>query len=760
MQSTTIAISRRVWRLGGRVFTFDRSVPRLLLVVAVGFNLYHLYPEVAIRVPNLNDGVLHLLAVGRVVWALVFREDPTDVWLGSIGMGFPLFHYYQHLPYFFPAILHLVSLGTVPLEASFNWTRYLLLSLFPLSVYWSMRRFGFDRLPAAMAGLLAPLVATNGLYGLDLTSYVWGGYGLYTQLWGMLLLPLALAQGYATLREGRGYAGATLLLAVTLLSHLVLGYMAFLSLALFALLPAVGRPSQGAGSPGPATTTRHDIWRRGMRFVLPVALVALVTAYFLVPALLDSAYVNRSVWEEPAKYNSYGYAWVLRTLVAGDLFDFGRWPSLTLLVAAGLAGCVRRWREERYRLSVALFVLWLLLYFGRSTWGALLDLLPMSRDLHLHRLIAGVHLGGIYLMGLGLALAWQWVASRRDARSLVATALVTTLLLVPVYRERAAYLNQNARWMGETGQAFSADGEELEALVSWLQEAPPGRVYAGQPATWGKDYRVGALPMDALLNREGLDTVGYLYHALSLNADVQALFDESRPEQYDLFNIRYVVAPAERTFPDFVRPVRDFGRHRLYQVTTTGYFDLVASNLVLAGERGDLYAAASAWLRSDLPQMKQHPTVFLGRGSPGNQQTFPLSRAGQGILQTPPREPLRGRILFEAVESNAYLAEVEVLHESVLLLKVTYHPNWHAIVDGVAAEAVMLIPSYVGVKVSPGIHHIRLEYRSRPLRGTLLLVGLLALPIIALTERQRASFTRVFKRVVLPRFLPDTSTDS
>ena len=762
----------------------------LLLLLAVAFNLYHIYPEVANRVPNLNDGVLHLLAVGRLVVALALRQDPTDLWLGSIAMGYPLFHHYQHLPHLPPALLHLLSLGRLPLVDGFNWTRYLLLSLFPFSIYWSMRRFGFARLPAALAGLVAPLIATDGLYGLDFASYVWGGYGLYTQLWGMLLLPLALAQGYTVLREGRGYSWAVLLLAATLLSHLVFGYIAAVTLALFVVVGAVGRransaldehranrhplgdkvaelrqqrpmnrasrihptllPSPENSFPGGQPTA--TVWQRSRRLILLLALVALVTAYFWVPFLLDSPYMNRSVWEEPGKYDSYGHEWVLGALVRGELFDFGRFPSLTLLAGAGLALCLWRWREERYRVPVALFGLWLLLYFGRPTWGVLLDLLPLSRDLHLHRLIAGVHLAGIILMGIGLAFPWQWALSRRDARYLLAPAVLTALLLVPVYQERAAYLGQNGRWMVESQAALDIEAQDIEALTDTLWELPPGRVYAGLAATWGKDYRVGAVPVYALLQRDGFDMLGHLYHALSLNADVQVLFDETRPEHYDLFNVRYVVAPIERTFPDFVRPVQDFGRHRLYQVATTGYFDLVGSDLVFAGDKSDFYPAASRWLGGDLLWAKQHPALFLGGARPADRQVIPLSQAGEVMAKTSfPAEPARGRVVSERIKSNVYQAQIEVERESTLLLKVTYHPNWQATVDGVAAETMMIMPSYVGVKVASGVHHVRLEYRPRPLRRTLLIVGLLALPLIALAEWRREELARLIGRLNLTR---------
>jgi len=646
------------------------------------------------------------------------------------------------LPYLFPASLHVLSLGDLPLADIYNWTRYLLLSFFPLSVYWSMRRFGFARLPSAMGGLLAPLIATDGLYGLDDASYVWSGYGLYTQLWGMFLLPPAVAQGYAALRDGRGYAWATLLLAATLLSHLVVGYIALLSLGVLFLEGALRRGTHAPRGEGAASLLTF-VRQRGPRLFLLLALVMLVTAYFWVPAVIDRGYTNRSVWEEPGKYDSYGYSWVLGALAGGTIFDYARPPTLTILAAVGLAVCLKRWRKEHYRLPVALFIAWLLLYFGRPTWGALLDLLPFNRDLHLHRLIAGVHLAGIYLMGIGLALPWQWALERRDIRRLLVASALTTLILAPAYRERNVYLLQNAAWMSTSRAAFASEAQDLESLTDALQQLPPGRVYAGFPANWGKDYMVGAVPMYALLNSMGIDMLGALYHALSLNADVQVLFDENRPELYNAFNVRYVVAPADRAFPDFVRPVKQFGRHRLYQVATTGYFDLVRSDLVFEGDRDGFYPAASRWLLSDLPRLKQHPILVFGRASVEDRQPVALSQAGDVIAEAAlAQETEPGRIISESVESNAYQAQVEVERDSMLLLKVTYHPNWQASVDGVEAGAIMLMPSFIGLKVTPGVHRVRLDYRPPWLRSALLMVGLVGLPLSALWERRRSIHTR------------------
>src|SRR5215210_6985622 len=209
--------------------SIDREtlISRLLLLVAIAFNLYWLWPEVAIGVPQLNDGVLHQLVLGRTVVAPALGQSVTDHWLAPIGMGYPLFHYYQHLPYLPPALAEYFSVFVLqvvpPIADLLSWTSYLLLCLFPVSIYWSVRRVGFERLAAAFAALAASLIATAGLYGFDYNTYTWGGTGLYTQLWGMLLLPPTLAQGYVILKTGRGYFWGVLLLAALLLSHLVLG---------------------------------------------------------------------------------------------------------------------------------------------------------------------------------------------------------------------------------------------------------------------------------------------------------------------------------------------------------------------------------------------------------------------------------------------------------------------------------------------------------------------------------------------------------
>ena len=177
----------------------------------------------------------------------------------SLPTHYQHFHYYQHLPHVSVAMVHVLTLEVFPLFDMMRWTIYLLLSMFPLSIYWSLRRFGFDPLTAASGGLVASLVGTDfanlgapyfrAYGGLGQTSYIFQGWGLYSQLWAMVVLPPALSVGYQVMRTGQGYFWATLLLSITLMSHLLYVYMAFLTLGALTLIPILQLPNLKSVAP-------------------------------------------------------------------------------------------------------------------------------------------------------------------------------------------------------------------------------------------------------------------------------------------------------------------------------------------------------------------------------------------------------------------------------------------------------------------------------------------------------------------------------
>src|SRR4029077_16900983 len=93
---------------------------------------------------------------------------------------------------------------------------------------------------------------------------------------------------------------------------------------------------------------------------------------------------------------SFGAGVVLRALVTGELLDHGRPAVLSLMALIGAVLVSWRFYKTRKLPAAQGFVLcaavfWLLVFFGRPTWGPLLMLIGAMRDLHLHRVVGALH---------------------------------------------------------------------------------------------------------------------------------------------------------------------------------------------------------------------------------------------------------------------------------------------------------------------------------------------------------------------------------
>ena len=112
----------------------------------------------------------------------------------------------------------------------------------------------------------------------------------------------------------------------------------------------------------------------------------------------------------------------------------------------------------------------------------------------MHSLIAGVHLGGIYLAAIALAVPWRWAVSRERVWYMTVPLALTLLILLPAYSERRSYLEQNALWMRESQQGLGVEAQDLNALLDKLNQLPIGRIYTGHQYTfshWSDKYFVG-----------------------------------------------------------------------------------------------------------------------------------------------------------------------------------------------------------------------------------------------------------------------------
>lgn len=698
----------------------------LLVLVPTSFNAIALLPELSLPIPSLNDDAFHFLLVQRASEALASGENPFDYWGPELDLGFPWFFYYQHLPHLAVVFLHRLLLRQVDLLTLFNVIRYCLLVGFPLTVYWAMRRLGFSVVAGAVAAAAATLLSSNQRYGFEYDSYIWRGWGLYTQLWAMHLSFITLACLHRLLDRGTGYASAVVASSLLALSHLVYSYMmavGALGLFLVGLNRANARP-------------------RLARLAITAALAGVITSYFWLPFLLFKAYLGVSPYEAAWKYDSFGAGKALTWLVNGDLLDYGRLPVLTVLLALGLA-CAVATRARPARLTLVLLVFWLALFFGRHTWGRLADLLPLHERLHFHRFIGGVHLAAILLIGLGGEWLWQQAAAVPDRFRTVIPGLVILALMVPALRERQAYYAVNTQWMERARQALDAD-QEARTILSALQELPPGRTYAGRRDNWGKRMRVGDLHFFDLLTFHQTVAISP-YESFSLNADLIWHLDDRNPAHYNLFNVKYIVAPRDLAMPAFLGRIKETPRYALYRAETSGYAQFATiTTLKRIDSQSSLFSQNRSWLSSADPAAGR----FVRYEYPARKGTSGDGADAVASAQEDRRGcPGGGTISEERVLPGRIDLRVECREAATLILKMTYHPNWRITVDGRPVRPFMVSPSFIGVNVPAGLHQLRAEYRSPLYKTALLLLG-------ACTLLAAIWFTRWFARLDGPSRRP------
>lgn len=706
------------------------SVLLLLLAVPTLFTAIALSSEVTVAVPVINDGNNHLLFVRRADEALSGGENVLDHWVAEMELGFPEFFYYQHLPHLAVVALSRATFGAVDLFTAFDLVRYALLVGLPLTVFWSMRRMGFTVSAAAFGGAASPLLSAPFLFGFEYESYIHLGYGMFTQLWAMHLSFIAIALVHRALATGRGHAVAGLAFGVLALSHLAYAYMVAISCVVLALI----------GSR--RTTAASRIAGLG----LIGSIVAVMSAYMAIPFVLEREYLWISPYLPRVRWDSFGAAQVLTWLGTGQLFDAGRPPVLTALVAGGAVAALLR-RSPHALAALALFAVWLVLYFGRASLGPVADLLPLREGVPMHRFIGMVHLAGILLIGLSGGTLLDLAVERLRVRGLAIAGPVMMLALVPALAERSQVYERNSEFTTRTKAALDRDLEGRRVLD--LLSGAPGRVYAGERTNWGPRLLNLALPFSGLrfwdlLTFERLRPVAPPYYSWSANADLMFDFDELDPSDYSVFNVRRVVSPRGAALAPGVVPLQTIGPYVLSDAPGGGYAQLVAiAERIGVPGQPELLAAQRAWLAGPEPAAGR----YLRIDYPAPARSTPVNGAGCP----------EGRVRETAVTSARFDLAVSCPTAATLVIKTTYHPNWTVRIDGRDAPTFMTSPSYIGVEVPAGAHTVVAEYRSQPLKAPLAIAGGLAALGVILRRRRldelvaRAGVPHVALRRASPR---------
>ena len=693
--------------------TRARRLPWILVGVAVAFNLWTLRAEF-LNVWYLNDAGIHQ---SMVRWAAMrMREGhlPFDGWYPYLSLGASRFHHYQSLPHILTG-----AISTIAGPGTFRWSLYLLLCTWPIAVYCGGRLFDLEPWAAGVAALVSPLIVSAPALGFEWSSYVWRGSGTWAQLWGMWALPFAWGLSWRAVSKGRTIALAALVLGITVCLHLLMGYLALLSLGVWVLL-----------SP-------KDFWRRVGRAAL-VGIGALATAaWMLVPLITDAKWMTQDEFSRGTfYYDSFGARRVLGWLVTGRIFDNGRFPTVSVLALVGFAVCVWRFRRnETARAVLGVGLLSVLLFFGRPTLGAVIDLLPGGTDLFLRRYVTGVHLAGIYLAGIGGAWAgaqaMHLVRTRatwlRPAYAVAVLAVVLAAFVAPAAAERYSYERLGAAWIADQRAAQSTEGADFASLVATAKATAPGRIYSGMRAN-RLAPKIDFVPGFAALLNLNADAVGFTRPTWSLMSNVENRFAAHVPAQVDMFGVRWAILPRGDTPPADSLQAAVAGDWVLWSTGDIGYLSVVDTVAPVAVDRTDLGLRMAAFLSSNLPLKGRYPTLAWA-GASGAEPTL-----GPGNdPSTPPGSVLTA---FAQPSDGRFGGDVQADRTAVVQLKASFDPRWTATVDGVDAPTEMIAPGFVGVRVTPGHHRVLFVYHAYPFYWLLFAFGAAVMIALVVVERR------------------------
>lgn len=689
-------------RLGSETPPRDRWRDWLLVAIVAApmiFNAIALWPEVTERVPNVNDDAFHQLMIRSASDAIARGENPLDSWGPEMDAGAPRFLYYQNLPAIFVIALDRITFGQFDLFDLLNITRWALMVGLPLTVFWSARRLEFSVVAAAGAAAAASLLSADHKYGIEFDSFVWRGWGMYTQLWAIHLSFITLACLWRLARTGRGAVAAIVAASALVVSHLLYAEMMVVTGSIVFLVGV----------------DRTVLRQRLAQFAAVGGAIAVITSYLWVSYLQFGPYVGESPYDAAWKLDSFGATAILEWLMQGELYDHARWPMLSIAAVAGVASLL--FVHRRSRLLVAtLFVVWLVLYFGRSMWGPLADHIPAGSMLLFHRFIGSFHIASILLMGMGFELVWLACTMLPRPVAALAAAVVCVGLLTPPMMERRAYYADNATWMADVTRDYQAD-PDVARIIATLRALPAGRTYAGLRSNWGDRMRLGQVQWYRVLVFEGLQVISPPLPSINLNSDLMFHFNDQDAASYDLFDVRYVVAPAGLPVPDFLTPLLTTRRYALYRAPTGGAAVFATRTVRRAVDtKLNLFLQNRAWLLSAEPAARS----FI-------RWDYPAAPAPAG---TPLAGCAQGAITNEVDAAASIDVRTTCASAATLVFKMTFHPNWRVSVDGIEQPTFMVSPSYVGVEVPAGTHEVRAEYRSSAVRTALLVIGLATLPLV------------------------------
>jgi hypothetical protein len=213
-------------------------------------------------------------------------------------------------------------------------------------------------------------------------------------------------------------------------------------------------------------------------------------------------------------------------------------------------------------------------------------------------------------------------------------------------------------------------------------------------------------------------------------------FDPLKRDRYDLFDVRYVVAPPSWKPPEFLTLRKRYARYDLYEYGAASPVGLARLGFEGWGSKADTARFLGRW-------------IALGAASRGVYGAIVPRPSGTklGVLfgskQLPIFDDNAGPVSGELVDMNwtqqSVAARVTLNEDALAVFKVGYHPRWELFVDGERYNTLPVTPGFVGAEISKGEHRLELRYRPFRLRAAIFFFCLLLPSLIHSSSKLRGN---------------------
>lgn len=645
-----------------------------------------------------DDLTFHFAESARLADCL--RHFDFDFWNPSANGGYASAYYYQVLPQLasaLPAAIFGHHLFWFQLSV------VLPLVLAPACAYKGMRLLGATPWQAAVAAFCVGFMNGASRWGSGNAGTF--QVGLYTQTWALCFFPIALAYAALWMTKGKHLAASIAWGAFVTLCHpfagitlgfaLIAGWFAHIVLMPFDYLFAAVAPRlegrlawlgrRWAERPRRQESVEHEVLRG--------AILAVGLGVAVLPVLLPLAIDSEGFGGFPHRVSDEvgpGFAVLGKWYVNGELLDWlDPRKGLRLgLLTFSLPVIMVLARAGFYRWLWAPAVLFALLlgvgpYIGKI--GD--DLIPPVRFLGgMQTVLAmGIGAGAVIIGKRAWELVGRWPRSAYWLRTGIAAAAGVAIVLI---------VHPGTKALAARVRVLGKGGAELRVVAQILANQPQGRKQSG-PGT--ENHWWNLLP--------------YAYHRVPTTLQMGGGGLQASPNYDFLWSQRDFVKNAWVFDAPYLIFKRSLGskmplgdtialtwNYEVRRLPTPG----LVSPVHVTGELPPGYShdetghkKALAWIKGEQPMRDE---VLAYAGFTEVSRDAPAGRLVRAWRQDSPGS------------DPDIVAELDVKATTVFTVRESWHPRWHAYIDGEEVPVFRVTPDFPAVEVPPGQHTLAMRF--------------------------------------------------